>query len=132
METNKVNNVLASFRRDLPTESKTAQAIDRGAALAEISESAEQEGLHQLAAVLFELQEEELQAADATPADLQQRVAEQIRAFRADLPNQSRTALAIDRNASWEEISEAAELEGIHELAAVLFEAQKERPGPEF
>ena len=132
MEQNEIYNVLASFRRDLPAESKTAQAIDHGAALAEISECAEEEGLHQLAAILFEVQEEELQAPGDSPANLQQRVADQIRAFRADLPNNSKTARAIDRNASWEEISEAAEEEGVHEVAAVLFEAQQERPGPEF
>lgn len=46
--------------------------------------------------------------------------------FRSDLPEGSQTAAAIDRGASWEEISELAEEEGLHQLASVLFEAEQE------
>jgi hypothetical protein len=127
MKPNDIDTLLASFRRDLPAECKTAQAIDRGASLTEISECAEEEGVHQLAAVLFEAQEEDLQTGGDGPADRPRGVEDQIRAFRADLPNDSKTARAIDRNASWEEISEAAEEEGVHRLAAMLFEVQQER-----
>ena len=47
--------------------------------------------------------------------------------FREDLPDGSKTAAAIDRGASWEEISELAEEEGLHQIASVLFEAEQER-----
>jgi len=126
MKANEIQNALATYRRDLPSDSKTAHAIDRGAPLAEISECAEAEGLYQLAAVLFEVQEMEFHGDKGASADREQSVLEQIRVFRADLPDSSRTAQAIDREASWEEISEAAEEEGVHQLAAMLFEAQQE------
>ena len=51
---------------------------------------------------------------------------ERIHSFRANLPDNSRTAQAIDRGAKWEEISECAEEEGLHELASILFEAEQE------
>jgi hypothetical protein len=50
-----------------------------------------------------------------------------IRTVRQDLPDGSKTAAAIDRGASWEEISELAEEEGLHQIASVLFEAEQEQ-----
>lgn len=50
-----------------------------------------------------------------------------LRSFRDELPNNSKTAAAIDRGASWEEISELAEEEGLHQIASVLFEAEQEQ-----
>lgn len=50
-----------------------------------------------------------------------------LRSFREDLPDGSKTAAAIDRGASWEEISELAEEEGLHQIASVLFEAEQEQ-----
>lgn len=35
-------------------------------------------------------------------------------------------AAAIDRGASWEEISACAEAEGVHQLAAALFNPEQE------
>ncbi|MDS4058402.1 MAG: hypothetical protein RKP73_07505 [Candidatus Contendobacter sp.] len=55
--------MLRSFREDLPRSSKTAAAIDQGARLEEISELAEEEGLHKLASVLFEAEQEPLRAS---------------------------------------------------------------------
>lgn len=127
MKQTEIDQILASYRRDLPAGCKTAEAIDRRASLAEISEYAEQEGVHQLAAVLFEAEQEAIEGGGDQPADWPEGVAEQIRAFRSRLPADSKTAHAIDRLASWEEISEAAEDEGVHTLAAMLFEAQKGR-----
>jgi hypothetical protein len=49
-----------------------------------------------------------------------------LQSFRDDLPDGSRTAAAIDRRASLEEISELAEAEGFHKFASVLFEAEQE------
>jgi hypothetical protein len=126
MKTSDIDGVLQTFRRDLPNTSKTAQAIDRGARLDEISECAEEEGVHQLAAILFEAQQEEGQPRDEQPATLEQVVRERLATFREDLPDGSETAKAIDRKAPLGEISERAQAEGLNELAAVLFEAQQE------
>ena len=54
-------------------------------------------------------------------------IAQLLQSFRSDLPDGSKTAAAIDRGASWEEISELAEEEGLHQIASVLFEAEQER-----
>ena len=122
-----IDQILRSFRHDLPNDSKTAQAIDRGASLTEISECAEEEGLHQLASILFEAQQEELRESSQPVEDLATLTKNIIRHFRPNLPDHSKTAQAIDRGATWEEISECAEEEGIHELATILFEAEQER-----
>lgn len=127
MKTTDIDTAVATFRRDLPNDSKTAQAIDRGAPLAEISECAEQEGVHQLAAVLFEAQQEDGQVRDEHAPSLEEVVRERLATFRADLPDGSATAKAIDNKAPLGEISEHAQAEGLNELAAVLFEAQQER-----
>ncbi len=50
---------LQEFRHQLPDGSETAQAIDRGATIEEISEMAEQEGLTSLATMLFEAEQEQ-------------------------------------------------------------------------
>jgi hypothetical protein len=119
--------ILQAFRQDLPSNSLTAQAIDRGALLEEISQAATAERIHQLAAILFEAEQE---AAGGTPegeADLETLMNNQIRALRADLPVGSKTAEMIDRGASWAEIAECAQAEGLGTLAATLFEAEQER-----
>lgn len=126
MKTNDIDNVLQTFRRDLPNGSRTAQAIDRGAPIDEISGCAEEEGVHQLAAILFEAQQEEGQSRQDAAASLEEVVRERLATFREDLPDGSATAEAIDRKAPLGEISEHAQAEGLNELAAVLFEAQQE------
>ena len=50
-----------------------------------------------------------------------------IRDFRTRLPAGGHTAAAIDRGAPWEEISECAEAEGVHKLAAALFNPEREQ-----
>lgn len=127
MKAKDIKNVLQTFRRDLPNDSQTAQAIDRGASLGEISECAEQDGVHQLSAILFEAQQEDSQDRHDSPLSLEAVVRERLTTFRTDLPDSSRTAKAIDSDASLGEITEAAEAEGLHELAAILFEAQQQR-----
>ena len=126
MEMKNIDSILQSFRYDLPNTSKTAQAIDRRSSIQEISEYAEEEGLHQLASILFEAQQEELRESTAPSEDLVTLARERIGSFRANIPDSSRTAQAIDRGAAWEEISECAEEEGLHELATILFEAEQE------
>lgn len=127
MEMKNIAQLLQSFRSDLPDGSKTAAAIDRNASLEEISELAEGEGLHKLASVLFEAEQEALRSGAATLEDAAVATDTFIREARQDLPAGSKTAAAIDRGASWEEISELAEEEGLHQIASVLFEAEQER-----
>lgn len=127
MEMKNIEHLLRSFRDDLPDGSKTAAALDRGASLEEISELAEEEGFHKLASVLFEAEQEALRERVEAVEDPAAATDDFIRNARHDLPESSRTAAAIDRGASWEEISEVAEEEGLHQIASVLFEAEQER-----
>jgi hypothetical protein len=53
-----------------------------------------------------------------------------LQAFRHDLPDSSLTARAIDRGALLEEISQAAAMERVHQLAAILLEAEQEETQP--
>jgi hypothetical protein len=127
VEMKNIEHLLRSFREDLPDGSKTAAAIDRGASLEEISELAEEEGFHRLASVLFEAEQEALRESSETILDPAVATDDFIRTARQDLPDGSKTAAAIDRGASWEEISELAEEEGLHQIASVLFEAEQEQ-----
>jgi hypothetical protein len=129
MEIDNLNDIIRAYRADLPPTSKTAQAIDRGAPIEEISEYAEEEGLHQLASVLFEVQQEDLKESAASDYGII--TTEAIRKFRQSLPGTSATAKAIDRGASWDEVSKCAEEEGLRQsqIATVLFQAQQERLG---
>jgi len=122
-----IDQILRTFRDDLPHHSQTAAAIDRGASLEEISELAEAEGLHKLASVLFEAEQEALREGVGAVEDPAKATDSFLREVRQELPDDSRTAAAIDRGASWEEISESAEEEGLHQVASVLFEAEQEQ-----
>lgn len=127
MEMKKIDAMLQSFRQDLADGSKTETAIDSNAPLEEISELAEQEGLHKLATVLFEEEQEGLRKDSASVEDTAAATDTFIGEAREDMPDGSKTAAAIDRGATWEEISELAEQEGLHQLASVLFEAEREQ-----
>jgi hypothetical protein len=50
-----------------------------------------------------------------------------VKSFRSDLPNESKTARAIDRSAGIEEIVACTTEEGMHSLAGALFEALEEQ-----
>ena len=127
MEMKNIDPMLRSFRGDLPHNSQTGAAIDRGASLEEISELAEEEGLHKLASVLFEAEQEALRKGPEAVDDPARATVSFLHDIRKDLPEGSKTAAAIDRGASWEEISEIAEEEGLHQVASVLFEAEQEQ-----
>jgi hypothetical protein len=127
VEMKNIEQLLQSFRDDLPESSRTAAAIDRGAHLEEISELAEAEGFHKFASVLFEAEQEALREGPEAAKDDETAVETFLREARKDLPNGGKTAAAIDRKASWEEISELAEEEGLHQIASVLFEAEQEQ-----
>ena len=70
--------VLQAFRRDLPDQSLTAQAIDRGALLEEISQVAALERVHELATLLFEAEQEDLQDNPDREIDLRTLIDGQI------------------------------------------------------
>ena len=78
MEMNNIDQMLQSFRSDLPRASKTAAAIDQGASLEEISELAEEEGLHKIATVLFEAEQEALRKGPERAEDAATRPATEI------------------------------------------------------
>jgi len=122
-----LNAIIEAFRHDLPNGSLTAKAIDRGAMLEEISQLATMERVHQLAAILFEAEQEAAEGAKEREIDLETMINSQIRDLRADLPDASRTARAIDSGALWEEISERASEEGLGSMAAMLFQAEQEK-----
>lgn len=127
MEMKNIDHLLRSFREDLPDSSRTAAAIDRCASLEEISELAEAEGFHKFASVLFEAEQEALRVGLTAVEDAATAADMFLQEARKDLPEGGKTAAAIDRNASWEEISELAEEEGLHQIASVLFEAEQEQ-----
>jgi len=119
--------IIEAFRHNLPNDSLTARAIDRNAVLEEISQLATMERVHQLAAILFEAEQEAGRAAGRQEVDLETMINHQLEELRAGLPDTSRTAQAIDRNATWEEVSECASEEGLGSMAAMMFEAEQER-----
>ena len=84
--------VLQAFRRDIPDQSLTAQAIDRGALLEEISQVAALERVHELATLLFEAEQEDLQDNPDREIDLRTLIDGQIHQLRTQLPNESKTA----------------------------------------
>ena len=127
METKTITEILQSFREDLPDHSKTATAIDQGASLADISNHAQAEGLHEIATVLFEALQEALQESPEATTDPTVATQAFLQDFRTRLPDDSQTATAIDRGAPWEEISAYAEAEGIHKLAAALLNPKREQ-----
>ncbi|NLF52801.1 MAG: hypothetical protein GX576_00080 [Thauera phenolivorans] len=124
-----IQQILSNFRDTLPTNSKTAEAIARGASAEEIATSASAEGLHALSGALFEALEQ--QNATGSPGESDNSVlgalSTRLRDFRGQLPDDSATAQAIDRGAPLEEISEAAQQEGLSSLAAMLMEAEQEQ-----
>ena len=85
------------------------------------------ERIHQLAAILFEAEQEATQDNPDQEIDLETLINNQIRQLRTNLPDGSRTAKAIDHGATWEEISESAQEEGLGNLAATLFQAEQEK-----
>jgi hypothetical protein len=126
-----VKQILDSFRDTLPQGSKTVAAIERGASAEEISACATEEGLHALAGALFEACE---QAGESRPvldssAKVLGAVADRLREARLALPADCETAQLIDAGASLEEISEAAQKEGLTALATLLFQAEQEQSG---
>lgn len=122
-----VKQVLASFTGTIPSDSKTAAAIASGASPEEISECAAEEGLNSLATALFEVCQNEANASADSPGISDTSLAERLKEFRQGLPAGSEAARLIDAGAALEEISGAAQREGLTSLAAFLVEAEQER-----
>lgn len=126
-----IKQILDSFSGTLPTDSKTAAAIARHASAEEISACASEEGLHALAGALFEACEEGGKgnaALDDSP-QVGAALTERLREFRRELPADCETSRLIDAGARLEEISEAAQKEGLTSLVSMLFEAEQEEDG---
>jgi len=58
--------------------------------------------------------------------DLGERMLEQLEEIRRKLPDDSKTAKAIDGGAPWMEIAQLAEEENCHEITNLLFEAEQQ------
>ncbi len=128
-----IKQILASFSGSLPTDSQTAAAIARNAPPEEISACATAEGLHALAGALFEAGEEggSANAALDSDAHVASAVTSRMQEFRKDLPPACETAMLIDGGARIEDISAAAQKEGLSTFAAMLFEAEQEQDKPD-
>jgi hypothetical protein len=124
-----IKQILESFSGTLPTDSKTAAAIARKAPPEEISACAAEEGLHALAGALFEAGEEGGSANAALDSEphVASMLINRLQEFRRDLPPTCETAQLIDAQARLEEISAAAQKEGLTSLATMLFEAEQEQ-----
>lgn len=122
-----IKQILVSFEGTIPSGSATAAAIARGAAAEEISESAAEDGLHALASALFEACQNEAAVSREESGISDASLMARLRAFRQELPSGCETARLIDVGAHLEEISEAAQKEGLTSLVAMLVEAEQER-----
>jgi hypothetical protein len=119
-----IDEALKFYLKELPESSETAKAIREGAALSEISQKAEKEGLHFISAAVFMAEEQRFENTD--DPGISDVVAARVQEIRKHLPDGCETAAAIDRNASWSEISQSAERDGLHEISSLVFEAEQE------
>ncbi len=125
MDTQKyLDQLLKLYSKELPQTSETGKAISRGAALTEISQTAEKEGLHFISTAVFMVEEERL--AEVPDADISEQIAARLEEVRKHLPESCDTAAAIDRKAPWSEISQSAERDGLHEVVGLILEAEQE------
>lgn len=122
-----IKQVLSSFAGTIPNDTQTAAAIVRGATPEEISQCAAEEGLNALAAALFEVCQNESRMSADSPGISDVSLAERLKEFRQNLPPGCKTACLIDAGARLEEISEAAQKEGLTSLVTLLVEAEQER-----
>lgn len=125
-----LKQIIETYRHMIPTDCETARAIDRGASVEEICASATSDGLHDFAGALFSADIEVVQT-NYGPIEADETLLDNIDQVLADyehrLPPNCETVRLIKSGAQLELISEAAEAEGLHDLVAVLFEAEQER-----
>lgn len=125
-----LQQIISTYRHMIPTDCATARAIDRGASVEEICASATSDGLHDFAGALFSAEVEVVQT-DQGPIEADETLLDNIDHVLADyehrLPPNCETVRLIKSGAQLSLISEAAEAEGLHDLVAVLFEAEQEK-----
>ena len=119
-----IDELLGLYVRELPETSKTANAIRRGAALTDISQAAEQEGLHYISSGIFMAEQQSIAKMDEP--GISEIVAARIQEIRMHLPDSCETAAAIDRKSPWSQISQSAQRDGLHEVAGLILEAEQE------
>ena len=117
-----VQRILDESKGAIPTNSLTAIAILDNCEPAAVAAFAVNDGLQALAASLFSAIEVGESRTERPLACIRSRLVEVYR----DLPPTSRTAKLIASAARLEEISEAAEEEGLVSIAAMLVEAEQE------
>ena len=117
-----IKRIIDEAAGSIPSNSKTALAINSGLSPDKIASIATSEGLHELAGAIFEA----LQVGEAPSSNALDIVRRRLLDFRKDLPANSETAILIDAGAPLDLISENAEEEGLFPLVAMLVEARQE------
>ena len=125
-----LKQIIETYRHMIPADCETAHAINRGAPVEEICARATSDGLHDFAGALFSADVEVVQTNHG-PIEADETLLDNIDQVLADyahrLPPNCETVRLIKSGAQLELISEAAEAEGLHDLVAVLFEAEQEK-----
>ena len=117
-----VKRIIDESKGSIPTDSRTAMAIRNHCHPEQIASFAVQDGLQTLAASLFAALEVGEGPTEKPLACVRSRLVE---AYQG-LPPNCQTAKLIAAAARLEEISEAAESEGLVSIAAMLAEAEQE------
>lgn len=117
-----VKRIIDESKGSIPTNSRTAMAIRNNCHPETVAAFAVQDGLQTLAASLFTALEVGEGKAENPLACVRSRLIE----LQSTLPTDCQTAKLISTGARLEEISEAAEEEGLVSIAAMLAEAEQE------
>lgn len=117
-----IKRIIDEAKGSVPIHSRTAMAIRNNCAPEGIAAFAVKDGLNALAASIFTALEVGDGAAEQPLACVRSRLVE----AHQDLPPDSATARLIAAGARLEEISEAAQADGLYALVAMLVEAEQE------
>lgn len=119
---NTIKRILDETKDSIPNNSRTAMAIRNGCDPESVASFAVRDGLQHLAASLFSALGIEEEADQKPLACVRSRLID----LYHDLPPNCQTAQLIAAGARLEDISEAAEDEGLFSIAAMLSEAEQE------
>ena len=117
-----VKRIIDEAKGAIPLNSLTAIAIRSGCSAEDVASFAVKDGLQAFAASLFSA----LEVGESKPEKPMACVRARLIEVYHDLPPKSQTAILIASAARLEEISEAAESEGLISIAAMLAEAEQE------
>lgn len=117
-----VKRIIDESKGSIPTNCRTAMAIRNNCHPEMVAAFAVQDGLQSFAASLFSALEVGEGRAENPLACVRSRLIE----VQSTLPTNCQTAKLISVGARLEEISEAAESEGLVSIAAMLAEAEQE------